>query len=55
VENASGHGDESAHWLKRSHAALSDPGYACDTCRQPVDDWQLTCPHCGSVGSMVWK
>ncbi len=55
AENATGNSTESAHWIKRSHAALSDPGYACETCRQPADAWQITCTHCGSVGSMVWK
>jgi HemY protein len=55
VEHAAGNGDASAHWLKRSHSALPDPGYACDTCHRPSPAWELTCPQCGSVGSMVWK
>lgn len=55
VEKAAGNSEESANWLKRSHSALPDPGYGCDTCRQPANAWQLTCPSCGSVGSTVWK
>jgi HemY protein len=55
AQQALGNGAAASDWLKRSNSALPDPGYACDNCNQPADDWRLSCLHCGSVGSITWR
>jgi len=55
IENASGDSTKSAYWMKRSLSSAPDPDFTCGNCHQPSEDWHLTCPHCGSVGTTVWK
>jgi HemY protein len=36
-------------------AAATDPVWACTRCGTTVSSWQPTCPHCGTVGHIVWR
>jgi uncharacterized membrane-anchored protein len=53
AETALGDASESSRWLTRSRTALAEPGFTCGNCRKATEEWSLTCPHCGSVGTLA--
>ena len=55
AEKVAGNEEEALQWTRRARAAVPDAAFACESCRQPSEVWQLTCPQCGSVGGMTSK
>ena len=55
LETTNENSEQAAYWLKRVGAAIPDPGWACEDCHQPSNEWHLACPQCGSIARMAWK
>ena len=51
------HGDVAAanRWLARAGEAPADPGWTCDACGTPAEDWTALCRRCGAFDRLAWR
>lgn len=53
IEHAQENHDQEAHWYRRAKESPSGAPWECSSCNRPATSWELICPQCGSVGSIV--
>lgn len=53
VEHADGNHDQEAYWFRRAKESPAGSVWECNACKRPANIWELSCPQCGTVGSIL--